>query len=74
MGAAVCGPGKATLRVEPTADAAAEELEDFYQVMRWRTEGQVELDFELVENLEIPPNGKDRLVDQHIEGATATWA
>lgn len=67
-------PGKATLRVEPTADAAAEELEDFYQVMRWRTEGQVELDFELVENLEIPPNGKDRLVDQHIEGATATWA
>lgn len=66
-------PGRATLRVEPTADAAAAELEDFYQAMRRRTEGQVQLDFELVDGLEIPPNGKDRLVDQHIEGVTVTW-
>lgn len=67
-------PGKATLRVEPTAEAAADELDDFYQAMRRRTAGQVELGFELVEALEIPPNGKDRLVDQHIEGVAATWA
>jgi phenylacetate-CoA ligase len=30
--------------------------------------------FELVEHLEIPPNGKDRIVDQNISGVSGTWA
>lgn len=67
-------PGRVTLRVEPTADAAPEELEEFYQAMSRRTAGQVELGFELVEHLEIPPNGKDRIVDQNIAGVSGTWA
>lgn len=67
-------PGHATLRVEPSSTATDEALQEFYGVMRHRTAGQVELGLELVDRLEIPPGGKDRIVDQNVEGITATWA
>ena len=67
-------PGRAILQVEPSSTATPAELQEFHEVMRYRTSEQVELDLELVEHLDIPPNGKDRLVDQNVQGIGATWA
>ncbi|ROZ62217.1 phenylacetate--CoA ligase family protein [Kocuria soli] len=67
-------PGKVVLMLEPSATATQEELEDFYAAMIRRTKGQVELGLEIVDQLEVPPNGKNRLVDQNIQGVVSTWA
>lgn len=67
-------PGKVVLIVEPSATATRADLEDFHATMVSRTKDQVDLGFEVVDRLEVPPNGKHRLVDQNIEGAVSTWA
>lgn len=67
-------PGKVVLMVEPSASATQEELDEFYATMVSRTRGQVTLGLEIVDRLEVPPNGKRRLVDQNIPGVVTTWA
>lgn len=67
-------PGRVVLLVEPSATATQEELEDFYATMVNRTKGQVELGLEIVQRLQVPRNGKCRLVDQNIPGVVGTWA
>ena len=36
--------------------------------------GRIDLELEVVDRLEVPVNGKERLVDQRIPGAATTWA
>ncbi|WP_119932934.1 MULTISPECIES: AMP-binding protein [Kocuria] len=67
-------PGKVALMVEPSARATSEDLKDFYTTMVSRTKDQVELSFEVVDRLQVPPGGKARLVDQNIDGVVSTWA
>lgn len=67
-------PGKAVLLVQPSKKATEEELERFRQLMVRRTENQVELDFELVDELPATLNGKFTLLDQRIPNAPTVWA
>lgn len=67
-------PGEAVLMVQPSKTATEEELENFYQVMVRRTQNQVKLDFELVDDVPATVNGKATLLDQRIPDAPTTWA
>ncbi|MEX3599169.1 phenylacetate--CoA ligase family protein [Kocuria carniphila] len=67
-------PGKAVLLVQPSQKATEEDLEQFRQLMIRRTENQVELDFELVDELPATMNGKFTLLDQRIPNAPTAWA
>lgn len=67
-------PGKAVLLVQPAARATPEELEQFRQLMVRRTENQVELEFEIVDELPATLNGKFTLLDQRIPDAPSVWA
>ena len=67
-------PGRATLLVQPVADARPEDLERFHRLMVNRAEGQVELDMEIVPELPATTNGKFTLLDQRIPDAPTTWA
>lgn len=67
-------PGKAVLLVEPSKTATPEDLEQFRQLMTRRTENQVELEFELVDELPATLNGKFTLLDQRIPNAPVGWA
>ena len=35
---------------------------------------RIHLELEVVDRLEVPANGKERLVDQQIPGAATTWS
>jgi len=66
-------PGKAVLLVQPSQKATEEDLEQFRQLMIRRTQNQVELDFELVDELPATLNGKFTLLDQRIPNAPSMW-
>lgn len=67
-------PGKAVLVVQPSRTATREELDNFYRIMVRRTQNQVDLDLELVDELPATVNGKSTLLDQRIPDAPSTWA
>ncbi len=67
-------PGEAVLMVQPSKTATEEAVESFYQAMVRRTQNQVKLDLELVDDLPATVNGKFTLLDQRIPDAPTTWA
>lgn len=67
-------PGEAVLVVQPSKTATEEAVESFYQAMVRRTQNQVKLDLELVDDLPATVNGKSTLLDQRIPDAPTTWA
>ncbi|MDO4255469.1 MAG: phenylacetate--CoA ligase family protein [Kocuria sp.] len=67
-------PGKAVLVVEPSASADDSQLQGFKEAMQRRAGAGVHLSLETVPRLEVPANGKNRLIDQNIPGVEGTWA
>lgn len=67
-------PGQAVLMVEPSASADDQQLQLFLEAMQRRTGDGVRLSLRSVTRLEVPANGKTRLIDQNIAGVTGTWA
>ncbi|WP_348535879.1 AMP-binding protein [Kocuria sp. JC486] len=67
-------PGRAALVVEPSSGVDVTELNEFLEAMQRRSGNGVVLNLEIVERLEVPQNGKNRLIDQNIPGVTGTWA
>ncbi|WP_144790202.1 AMP-binding protein [Kocuria palustris] len=67
-------PGRATLLVEQAPGSGPEQLEELMRVMRARLGRGIEAQLELVDALELPGSGKERLIEQNIPGVVSTWA
>ena len=66
--------GRATFLVEPVTGASDAQIQELYRAMAAVVGGRIDLELEVVDRLEVPVNGKERLVDQRIPGAATTWA
>ena len=67
-------PGKATFLVEPVTGATDAQIQELHRAMAAVIGDRITLELEVVDRLEVPANGKERLVDQQIPGAATTWA
>lgn len=66
--------GKAVLVVEPVTGASPEEVRSYHRATAAAVGDRIELELEVVEHLQVPDGGKDRVIDQEIPGAVSTWA
>lgn len=67
-------PGQAEFIVEPASGASDAEVRRLHRAMAAAIGPGIELELTVVEHLEASSNGKERLVEQNIPGAIATWA
>ena len=66
--------GRAVLLVEPSSGIADAQVQELHRVVEAAVGDRIELELKVVERLENPANGKERLVDQRIPGVSSTWA
>lgn len=66
--------GRAVLLVEPSSGIADAQVKELHRVVEAAVGDRIELELKVVERLETPANGKERLVDQQIPGAATTWS
>lgn len=67
-------PGRVTFLVEPASGATDAQIKHLHTAMAAVVGDRIDLELEVVERLETPANGKERLVDQRIPGVSSTWA
>ena len=60
--------------MEPSSGIADAQVQELHRVVEAAVGDRIELELKVVERLENPANGKERLVDQRIPGVSSTWA